>query len=1089
MSPRSIALTCFFLSGSTGLIYEILWTRFLGGVIGNTHFSITVVVAVFMGGLALGSYYGGRLADRSRNPLRLYGLLVLAVGISCLLIPLAVDAGRPLFRWLYQFHEGDPEAGAALFLRIVFCMMLLLVPTSFMGATLPVLTRYFARRLSELGGTIGGLYAVNTLGALAGAMFTGFIGIQAIGLWGCNIVAVAIDVAVGLLVLAVAKGHDHTPETAVEPTPASPAGGTPPNAPTVPLAVRCAVFAFAVSGFANMLLQLAWTKAIVLTIGNSTYAFSLIVSLFILGIALGGGLASLVADRLSHPTRALGILFLLTGSWVAVTVPLLGHFPILGARLFDRAGEATYGTLLGIQIGLVSLIILPATTLMGTIFPLVGKLRTERLDAVGRSVGMVYFWNTLGSILGTLAAGFVLIPLFGRVYYTLYLGAGLILVSGLVLITLSVRRTGTARIALVGATAALIVVPHLFFLPHGVFGSTSHLWNPSILSHGAYVATNFRNAYDDPQGNFIPTQEFIDRVIKNNRVLYYREGIHAPIAVVTNDTGAVAMRISGKVDASMASPDAGFNNDLPHQIMAGHLPMFLHPAPRNVLTLGLGGGVTLATLTAHPDVESVDSLEISPEVVAAAREYFQRANRGAIADKRVRNVIGDGRYHLEYTTRTYDVITSVPSNPWIAGIGALFTTEFFQICKDRLRDDGLICNWIHKVNMRTGDLRTVVRTFVTVFDEHAQLWDLGYDCLLIGSKSPIRFDAARTEALLKEEYIKSDLAGLGVVNATTFLRHFKFDTDAMKAFANPNQVSGPLNTDTFPVLEYSCPFGLYGHALDAFKGLAKAGYSPIDTSFVTNLPEDGMTQAAHLQQGFHQYLSGVVRERELANAVASSRVPIQQRPDLLRDGIQIIADLKRMVDANEAGGGDAWLDARASLLAQRALDVETPRSSLGGTLAEWFLQAARKQKTRETGAPYVLQAMELAHHDPVVTLQVAEIAMNVGMAAQGLEVLARARQRYPNDARLFLATGVLERSRGQKEQSLLTLTQGLELAEDRVVLSQLHSDLGLSHQSLRHFDQARAHYEQALETNPENMQAQQRLSTLERFLESGVPSG
>jgi spermidine synthase len=1092
MSPRSIALACFFLSGSTGLIYEILWTRFLGGVIGNTHFSITVVVAVFMGGLALGSFYGGRLADRTSNPLRLYGRLVLAVGITCLLIPLAVDAGRPLFRWLYQFHEGNPEAGAALFVRILFCVLLLLIPTSFMGATLPILTRYFARRLDEVGGTIGGLYAVNTLGALAGAMFTGFVGIQTIGLWGCNIVAVAIDVAIGVLILAVAQGADSPPRktprnTAAPLVPDRSPANTMAEATAVPFAVRCAVFAFAVSGFANMLLQLAWTKAIVLTIGNSTYAFSLIVSLFILGIALGGGLASIVVDRLKNPSRTLGVLFLLTGTWVAVTIPLLGQFPIRGAQLFDFAGEATYGKLLAIQIGLVSIILLPATILMGTIFPLVGKIRTDTLASIGRSVGMVYFWNTFGSILGTLVAGFVFIPLFGKVYYTLYLGAGLILVTGLALVTLTVHPTPRRRFAVLGATAAVVIVPHLFFLPHGVLGSTSYLWHPSILSQGAYVASNFRNAYDDDHGNLIPTQTFIDRIIKQNTVISYQEGNHAPVAVVASITGAVALRISGKVDASLA-PDGGFNYDLPPQVMAGHLPMALHPSPKNVLTLGLGGGITLGTLTTYP-VESIDSLEISPEVVTAARDYFGKANRKSVVNPLVRNVVGDGRYHLEYTTKSYDVITSVPSNPWIAGIGNLFTTQFFEICKRRLREDGIICNWIHKVNMRTDDLRTVVRTFVEVFDEHAQLWDLGYDCLLIGSKSPIRFDASRIETLLRSEAIRADLKGLGVDSAVTFLRHFKFDATAMKRFANPGRRKGPLNTDSFPVLEYSCPFGLYGFPLDASKGLVEAGYTRLNDKLVQNLSADNLTRATQLQQGFHHYLSSYIQERELTKAVAASTIPLKNRKDLLIPALQILENLKLMAQATDAAGGDWWLDARAVLLAQSALGVKLPRTTLGGTLAEWFLQMAKKQPTRETGTPYVKQAMDLAHHDPVVALQFADMAMKTGMVPEGLTVLAKAQARFPDDARLFLATGVLQRNSGQLEEGLLTLTKGLDLAENHIVLSQLHCDLGLTHQSMRQFDQARVHYEEALEVNPENAQARTRLANMENFLNSGRPSG
>ena len=211
--------------------------------------------------------------------------------------------------------------------------------------------------------------------------------------------------------------------------------------------------------------------------------------------------------------------------------------------------------------------------------------------------------------------------------------------------------------------------------------------------------------------------------------------------------GTTALRISGKADASV-KPDGSYTQDLPHQVMAGHLPMALHPDPQRVLTLGLGGGVTLGTLTTYP-VRLIDNLEISKEVIEAAKKYFKKANRGALDNHpKVRNVIGDGRNHLQFTTETYDVITSVPSNPWIAGIGNLFTTEFFQICRDRLADDGIICQWIHKINLREKDLKTVVRTFTTVFDDHSQLWDLGYDCLLIGSKSPIRLDAARLQACL-----------------------------------------------------------------------------------------------------------------------------------------------------------------------------------------------------------------------------------------------------------------------------------------------------------------------------------------------------
>jgi len=1104
MSTRLVALTCFFLSGATGLIYEVLWTRFLGSTIGNTHFSITVVVSVFMGGLGLGSVVGGRIADRSRNPLRLYGILILLIGLICLVIPLAAAAGKPLFAWLYGSREGDPEAPAILAVRLLFCAGLLLLPTSLMGATLPTLSRYFTRNLQKVGATVGGLYALNTLGAMLGALFTGFYGTRYLGLWGCNLLAVGLDIGIGIVVLVVARNETvrvppKTQEKA-EPAPATTSDVplAPPASPRLPWVVRLAIIAFALNGFANMLLQIGWTKAIVLTIGNSTYAFSLIVTLFIFGIALGGGLVSLFVDRFQNLPLLLGTLILLEGIAVAVTVPLIGHYPILGARLFDAAGDPEYGKFLRIQVLLVSATLLPATTLMGTVFPVVGKIRTQTLNNIGRSIGTIYFWNTLGSILGTLAAGFVFIPLFGKVYYTLYLAVALSLITGLVLIWESIPRPAPARVAILGALAAVVVVPQLFFLPYGVLGSESHLWHPSILSRGAYVRLNFRHAYDDADGNPVSTQQYIDTTIANNQVQYYQEGIHAPVAVVTNPAGAVAMRISGKVEASLI-PGGGYNNDLPHQVMAGHLPMILHPDPKDALTLGLGGGVTLATLTAHP-ARAIDSLEISPEVVHAARTYFSEANRGALDDPRVRNVIGDGRFHLEYTTRMYDVITSVPSNPWIAGIGNLFTVEFFEICKARLRDDGIICNWIHKVNMRVGDYRTVVRTFLQVFGEHAQLWDLGYDSLLIGSKSPIRIDIERLRRLFERPEIAQDLDGLGIRGPATLLRHFKFDTQAMHRFARPaggaadggslgteSLRTGLINTDTHPVLEFSCPFGLYGYTLDAYKGLADASYTKLTEEFLLHGTPEDLRQAGLLQTAFQKYLESFIREMEVSETVSQLREqqqPLTGRRDLLEAAQRLIGDLKEIAVDLEAAGGDPWLGRRAAALAERALDVPT-RESLAGTLGSWFLKVARLQKTPEESLKYAQQARPFAHADAMLALDFADLSLKLGRANEGLTVLRKALEGSPKNARLYLATGVLLRTLGASDKALEAFDTGLRHVTNPIVRSQLHADVGLTYQNKRQFDFAMAEYEKALEIHPENEKAQQWLENLHKHLSEG----
>ncbi|MEM7231116.1 MAG: fused MFS/spermidine synthase, partial [Planctomycetota bacterium] len=586
MSLRTLALFCFFLSGATGLFYQVLWTRLLGSTIGNTHFSITVVVSVFMGGLAFGSFLGGRVADRSRNPLRLYGILNLVGALLCIAVPPASTLGEPLFRWVYQSYDGHPEATPLLILRIVFSALLILGPTICMGATLPALARYLTTKMSDVGFTVGRLYSVNTFGAVFGVFLAGFWAMEHLGLWGTTTLAVVIDVIIGALVIWVSRTE--TQEPSPEPEQTSDAANSAPAA-SLPGYVKLAVFAFFATGFGNMVLEIAWTKAIVQTIGNSTYAFSLIVTLFILGIGLGGGIMTLVVDRLKNLNLALGVVSSLTALCIAATVPILGRFPIWGARYFDAVEQPNYDTFLWIKIWMVAIAILPSTTLMGCVFPIVGKIRTRAIEKVGSAIGTAYFANTLGAILGTLSAGFLFIPVFGKVYYTIYLGAGISLAVGLLLILTASEVSTKRRGSLAAGLAAIVLIPHAFLLPHGVLGSTSSLWDPAILSKGAYVYYKGTYYLNRRTKEVVPVETLIEETRAGNEVLWYREGIHAPVVVVKNPTKGLAMRISGKVEASIPA-EGGYNRDLPHQVMAGHLPMILHPDPKEVLTLGLGGG-------------------------------------------------------------------------------------------------------------------------------------------------------------------------------------------------------------------------------------------------------------------------------------------------------------------------------------------------------------------------------------------------------------------------------------------------------------------------------------------------------------------
>jgi spermidine synthase len=602
------------------------------------------------------------------------------------------------------------------------------------------------------------------------------------------------------------------------------------------------------------------------------------------------------------------------------------------------------------------------------------------------------------------------------------------------------------------------------------------------LSRGAYAY--FHGAYYDASHQVRSEDDFVRHLIEDNQVILYKEGIHAPVAVVKNPHGEMAMRISGKVEASLA-PDGGYNNDLPHQVLAGHLPMVLHPDPKNVLTLGLGGGVTLGTLTLYP-VESIDSLEISPEVIEAARDYFFSANRRALTNIKVRNVIGDGRNHLEYTRRKYDVITSVPSNPWIAGIGNLFTVEFFQTCRRRLNPGGLLCNWIHKINMRAEDFRSVVRTFLEAFGDHAQLWDLGYDCLLVGSTAPVRFDARRFQRLLEDPEIAHDFANLGIKGPETFFRYHLFDAEDMRRYAGE---SAPLNTDSCPILEFSCPFGLYGHAFDTFDSLAATSPSDLSPAWISGM-DSSLERAKSIQGSFRRYQKAESHFEELRNEL--SRVKGEAGPDLLaqrkllRSALDILEDFKA-IEQSTRSGGDDWLQDRANNMAASALGV--PRgATLRATLCSVFVMYAQKGQSAEQKLEHLEEAARYAGEDVRSTLEFAMECLNLKRPEKAMGPVQAVLLTAPENPQLLQTLGALQGASGQLDPALLSFSKALQNAKEPGLRSRIHQDTALALQMARRPEDALQEYEKALKENPANETAKARLAQLRAQLQQS-PGG
>lgn len=821
MSRRAIHL-CFFLSGFSGLVGEVVWSRLLSYTLGSSHLSIALVVSTFMAGLALGSALGGPLADRSPSPLRLYGWLVAAIGVLSALVPFALTLANPLLGAVYRLHDGEPGHPLFAAVRILVCGGTILVPTVLMGATLPALVRHVTRAGSGVGEGLGTLYGVNSLGAVAGTAAAGFWLVRTLGLDGTIALGAGTDLAVGVAVLLATRGEralgerglrDLFPPRRAARAPGDPGEGPAPREP-LPAGVRLAVLAFGIAGFVNLCLQLGWTRALVLAIGNSTYAFSLILSVFILGLALGGWLGGLFADRISNPERALGVLLVATAIASAATIPWLGlspaRFAVQLAEAGAHRGGFSYASFLSAALTGEVLVILPATILMGAALPLVGRLRAEGREGVGRAIGAAYAANTIGAIAGTALAGFVLIPLFSRVFGVLYLAVAIGLSTGALLWWHAPGR-GARRAAWIGSVLAAVLALGFVTRPHGVLDGESSrraFWHPVVHSLGGYL-----NAAAGAEHR--TTGEYTRAQIERFEPLYYSDGGLASVGVLRDRvTGRTSLNISGKPDAS----DGEDSTDRPTQLLLGHLPALLHPAPRTALNLGLGGGMTLGALCAHPEIESIDLLELIPQVEEAARLHFRAANRDALTDPRVRRIIGDGRNHITHTARRYDIITSEPSNFWIAGIGSLFTEEFYALGLSRLEEGGIFCQWLYGYSIRDEDYRTALRTFDAAFPQ-ALVWSSYWgDTLLIGAREEIPIDAARIAAALAHPAVAAELTPLGIRAPEDLGRYLQCSLAALRGWIG----EGPLHRDLSPVLEYTAPLGFYDPDRDLHHRLQSA---------------------------------------------------------------------------------------------------------------------------------------------------------------------------------------------------------------------------------------------------------------------------
>ncbi len=759
MHFKSIAAACLlFASGACALIYEVVWARQLGVHLGRTAVAQAAVVATFMAGLGLGYLLVARRVDRLRRPLLIYGGLELLVAAWCMATP-----------WLLPSLAA--LAGAGMVGQLSVAVAIMAVPTVCMGATLPVLVAGLGPGPERGGRVLALLYAANSAGAVAGALLAGYLFIERLGLSLSIQVAAGVNGLVALAALALAS----VPTLVSVPSQAATDAETsvPPEAAGAALSLRRLWGIAALVGCATLALQAGWFRIFGVVLGSSTHSFALVVAAFVGGIAIGSALLRFWLDRWGASRHTLALCAIAGGVLVFAGLPAMPSLPWWFTRLRGLVADSGGGWSMVemAKAALVfALVALPAA-LFGAVLPLTGRLAMDRGGASGRSTAGAFAASTAGSVVGAALGGTWAVPALGLAG-VLQAGAAALVLAGLWALPWPARQSESGRGA--GRSRALAVIGGLALLAIAFIPMD---WDPRLLSAGAFRG----------KPSQAPTKAVWQARWQREEVRFHRDGADATVTVLERK-GRRVLKINGK-------PDASNRGDMLTQVASAHIPMLLHSNPARVLIIGLGSGVSVGSAALHG--AEIDVLEISQAVVDGSR-LFDQDSGAPLDQKNVHLWRADARSWLTHNDGPWQVIISEPSNPWMAGGGSLFTTEAFQLARDRLTPGGLLAQWFHCYEMNDDLLALVIRTLRSVFP-HVAIWELyPEDLLLIASMEPIQPDLDAIASRVLEAGIAADLARVGVAGPATLL-----SLQAMTS-AQVGELTGdgPLHHDDWPILEH-----------------------------------------------------------------------------------------------------------------------------------------------------------------------------------------------------------------------------------------------------------------------------------------------
>ena len=863
---RRAAIVLFFLSGATGLAYEVVWLRLLVLVFGSAHFAVTAILTAFMAGTALGALAVGRWADRSgRHPLAVYGALEIGVGASALAVPTLIDGIRPLVAALPVAVGASFYAGSLV--RFLLSLAVLIVPTMLLGGTLPALSRVVRRAPRGAGAGVSNLYAVNVAGAATGVLLTGFVLLPLMGAAATGAAAAAANVGLGAVALAAAR---------IWPLAEPDGAAAPPRTPD-PQPDPFPRLVVAAAGAIAMTYEVAWTRLLGLILGSSVYAFSVMLATFLAGLAAGAALGTRWAASAADPRavrRRLGTVIAVGAAAGYATLHLLPALPAAYAGAFhglglveESAGLAARAVrLAALEFAVAAAAMLPAAVCAGMVFPMALRIAVTDPRRIARTVGALSASSTGGTIVGAAFAGVVLLPLPGLQGSLLVaVGAGLVL--AVLVRSRGARRSLAGRWVAVAGAGALVAV----------LAAARPPWEPLVMNSGVFQYAPELGAASRTRAGFREAQR------EDTEVLFYEEGLTANVLVARQrTTDNVWLSIDGKIDASSRS-------DLATQLLLGHLPMIWRApgaggAP-TAAVIGYASGITTGAVTRYAP-SRVAAVEIEPAVIRASA-FFDDVNHAPLDDPAVRLVESDGRTFLAAGRGRFDVIVSEPSNPWMTIAANLFTREFFEAGRRRLVPGGVFSQWIQLYGMWSDDLRSLVATFAAAFPRVAVLWGIpGRDLILLGSDAPLGVDLDRIGAALARAPVAADLARIDVRGVPDLLASYVTDDAGARAFA----AGAPLNTDDNGRIEFRAPLSLHADTRSAnVAALAPFAVDPLAAA--VGLPGDAAARAdryvalgrAFYRRGMYGRAVAALRQAEALRPTETGALRIESYERVLRD--------------------------------------------------------------------------------------------------------------------------------------------------------------------------------------------------------------